>query len=143
MAQAQSRGGESRRSSNRNGATIIEFAIVLPLLLFLLLGIIEMGRYVRAMVTVANAARNGATYASASTTAASDGAAVRQAVLDEMSSLETSVSNPVVTTQVGQDVRNYSFVTVTVNYRFSPLCPLPGLPAQWQATRSIQMRILS
>ena len=74
----------------------MELAIVLPLLLALLLGIIEMGRYVRALVAVSNAARNGASYASATMTAANDQTAIQRAVLDEMAGVETSESNPVI-----------------------------------------------
>jgi Flp pilus assembly protein TadG len=121
----------------------MELAITTPILLFLLLGVMEAGRYVRAVVTVANAARNGASYASATTAAAGDQQAIRRAVLDEMVAFNTTDSNPNVVVQTKQDERNYSVVTVTVDYQFMPLMRFPGIPSQWQVNRAVQMRILS
>jgi Flp pilus assembly protein TadG len=128
----------------RRGAAAIELAITVPLLMLLLIGIIETGRYVRSVVAVANAARNGATYASATLAAASDAPSIRRAVLDEMAGFEVSPTNPVVEPVVIQrDARGYNFVTVLVDYRFAPLVRLPFLPAQWQAVRRVRMRVLS
>ena len=132
------------RRSRRRGAATIELALAVPLLLSILLGVIETGRYVRAVIAVSNAARNGATYASATAAAANDAVSIRRAVLDEMSGFEVSAANPnVPPVAVKQDARGYSFVTVTVDYRFTPLIRLPFLPAQWEAVRSVQMRVLS
>lgn len=47
----------------RRGQTLVEFALTLPLLLLLLLGIIEFGRIFQAWVTLQNAARTAARYA--------------------------------------------------------------------------------
>lgn len=47
------------------GQAMVEMALVLPLLLLLLLGIIEMGRVGYAYITVSNAARSAARVASA------------------------------------------------------------------------------
>ncbi len=52
------------RSDPRRAAAAVEFAIVLPLLLFLLLGIWEVGRLVQVQQIMANAAREGARAAS-------------------------------------------------------------------------------
>ena len=48
------------RSRHRNGATIVEFALVLPVLLALLIGIIEFGWMIKNHLTIANATREGA-----------------------------------------------------------------------------------
>src|ERR1051326_2138165 len=48
----------------RSGQAMIELAIVLPVLLFLMLGVIEMGRYMYIGILVGNAARAGAAYGS-------------------------------------------------------------------------------
>ncbi|MDX1521613.1 MAG: TadE family protein, partial [Anaerolineae bacterium] len=45
------------------GQSLVEFALILPVLLMLLLGIIEGGRIIWAYVTVQNAAKNAARYA--------------------------------------------------------------------------------
>ncbi len=133
-----------RGTTRRRAATVVELALVAPLLLILLLGVIEAGRYVRALVAVANAARNGASYASATTAASADAVSIRRAVLDEMAGFDVSADNPNVPPVVVQsDARGYSYVTVTVDYRFAPLIRLPFMPAQWQALRSVRMRVLS
>lgn len=52
-----------RRSSlkrNEKGQSLVEFALVLPLLLFLIMGIIQFGLVLSGYVTVSNAAREGA-----------------------------------------------------------------------------------
>src|SRR5436190_7967537 len=48
----------------RRGQTLVEFALTLPLLLLLMFGIIEFGRIFQAWVTLQNAARTAARYAS-------------------------------------------------------------------------------
>lgn len=53
-----------RERRRRKGQTLAEFAITLPILLLLLFGIIEFGRIFQAWVTLQNAARTAARYAS-------------------------------------------------------------------------------
>ncbi|MBW8383916.1 MAG: pilus assembly protein [Youngiibacter sp.] len=48
--------------SNEKGQSAVEFALVLPLLLILLLGIIEFGWFLNAKITITGAAREGARY---------------------------------------------------------------------------------
>jgi len=57
-------GMETASRRRRQGQTLAEFAITLPTLLILLFGIIEFGRIFQAWVTLQNAARTGARYAS-------------------------------------------------------------------------------
>lgn len=45
--------------SRERGATAVEFALILPILLLLVLGIIEFGRAYQAQTTLSNAARDG------------------------------------------------------------------------------------
>ena len=45
---------------NRKGQSLVEFALILPLLLFLVMGIIQFGFILSGYVTVSNAAREGA-----------------------------------------------------------------------------------
>lgn len=47
-------------SNNRRGQSLVEFALILPLLLFLVMGIIQFGFILSGYVTVSNAAREGA-----------------------------------------------------------------------------------
>lgn len=56
----------SRRDASwrkRRASTLIEFALIVPVLLAVVMGIIEFGWQVRNQLTIANAAREGARYA--------------------------------------------------------------------------------
>lgn len=48
--------------SNKKGQSLVEFALILPVLLLLLLGIVEFGLAFNAHVTLVHAAREGARY---------------------------------------------------------------------------------
>jgi Flp pilus assembly protein TadG len=52
------------------GVALVEFALVVPVLLLLLVGILDTGRAVNAYVTISNASREGARYAALNPTAA-------------------------------------------------------------------------
>lgn len=56
-----------RSSHRRRGASVVEAAFVLPLVIMFLLGILEYGRYVMTLQVLTNAAREGAHYALAHT----------------------------------------------------------------------------
>ncbi len=56
-----------RSKRPRRGASVVEAALVLPIVLIFLLGILEYGRYVMMMQVLTNAAREGAHYALAHT----------------------------------------------------------------------------
>jgi Flp pilus assembly protein TadG len=48
---------------NQRGQSLVEFALILPLLLLLLMGIIEFGRIFNAYLVISNLSRDGARYA--------------------------------------------------------------------------------
>ena len=51
-------------SKSRRGQSIVEFALILPVLMFILVIVADMARVVAARVAISNAAREGARYAS-------------------------------------------------------------------------------
>lgn len=59
------RGRQSRGERRERGATLVEFALVAPLLFILLFGIVDLGRMVAAYSGVVSAAREAARYGSA------------------------------------------------------------------------------
>ena len=63
-----------------NGTSLAEFAIVAPLLFLVLMGVIEFGRWATFSVTVANAARAGATYGAQHIWTANDVPGIESAV---------------------------------------------------------------
>lgn len=61
-SQAQGRGRRNRRARGESGAALVEFAIVFPLLAFLLFGILSGGMVMNRREAVTHAAREGARY---------------------------------------------------------------------------------
>jgi Flp pilus assembly protein TadG len=57
---------------NTNGQSLVEFALVLPLLILLIMGIMEMGRLFEGYLELENAARDAARYASINSTQFTD-----------------------------------------------------------------------
>src|ERR1700688_1288841 len=55
-----------RVRGSESGQSLVEVALMLPFLLLLVLGVIEIGRYAYVSILVANAARAGAAYGSQS-----------------------------------------------------------------------------
>jgi Flp pilus assembly protein TadG len=124
------------------GQSLAEFALVLPVILVLVLGAIDFGRVYFAYVSVTNAARNGAHYASGSPVAAEDAGGIREAVLEETSDLlDTSPTNPSVAVATGTDGQGGLYADVTVSYAFSPIFPWPGLPDSVELDRTVRARV--
>jgi len=63
-----------KSGSRRRGVAAVEFAVVLPLLLLLLVGIWELGRIIQVQIDLNNAARDGARLAAQSSVVTSSGA---------------------------------------------------------------------
>ena len=64
-------------AKREEGATLVEFALVIPVLLLLVIVILDLGRAVNAYVTVSNASREGARYATVHPTAAASAIAAQ------------------------------------------------------------------
>jgi hypothetical protein len=110
---------QNKRPISRRGQSLAEFAITLPILLLLLFGIIEFGRIFQAWVTLQNAARAAARYA---TTGQYDSTAY----LVRLEIIQPTSANP----DLPDDLNS----VVPCDY-FSPI----GLsPAQQQAQREAQ-----
>jgi hypothetical protein len=54
----------SARSRRTNGQALVEFALVIPILLMLMMGIVDFGRLMFALVSISNATREASRYAS-------------------------------------------------------------------------------
>ncbi len=79
---------------HRDGAALLELALLLPLMLALLLGIWEVGRMVEVQQVVSNAAREGARQAASG---ARTTAQVQQSVLNYLSNCGLPISGTTVT----------------------------------------------
>jgi Flp pilus assembly protein TadG len=107
---------------DEQGALIVEFALIVPILFFLVFGIVDFGRAYFTMNNLAAAVREGARYASVvpNPPAASDTSTIQQRVIDFS---QTFGGIPL---QKSQVTYSYSSETVTVsaNYVFRPITPL-------------------
>lgn len=108
-------GMTNRKERGERGAVAVEFALILPLLVLLLFGIIEFGQAYNAYITVTHAAREGARLAAVGKY---DEAMVRARAgyIGDRVTITKSPANPT----------PGSTVTVTVSYPFSLNIPLFG-----------------
>jgi Flp pilus assembly protein TadG len=103
---------------NERGVAIVEFAIVLPLLLMLVLGTIEFGRAYNTQLSVTHAAREGVREYSVTKDAAKGVAAARAAATSLVSASKGVTTGACIPGQ-------QATLTVTYPFTFS----LPFLPA--------------
>jgi Flp pilus assembly protein TadG len=124
------------------GQSLVELALLAPVLLLMVLGTIDFGRSFFAFVSVTNAARNGADYASTDVASAADLVGIRSAaVADTNDLLDTSATNPLVIATTGVDSHGDLYSDVTVTYTFSTLFPWPGLASTFDIERTVRARI--
>jgi Flp pilus assembly protein TadG len=129
------------------GQSLVELALVTPILLILILIVADGARVFTANLQIGNAAREGANYASRSYDNASNELLVQESALQELNEAGTIFGvAPVVEVQSPDDGCvddfGYDCVRVTVTYQFDMLFDFPGLPGQIDLKRSAQMRIL-
>ena len=118
---------------NERGQSLAEFAIILPLLLIILAGVLDLGRLYYAYVSVTDAAAEGASYAAISPTD-SDGIHKRA---QEASGGQVRLEPGAVQVEFPESTASGSPVIVTVNYTFTLLTPflhaiVPGGTLQLQ-----------
>lgn len=144
------------------GVALIEFALALPILMMLLIGLIEIGRLTYFTIEVGNAAHAGAQYASLNPNNAADNTAITAAVTQDgqntISALtvvpqricgcwngttETALTSAQCTsTCVSGHLVSYVQVTVTgsINALFNYAAL--GLPNAWTVSRTATMRVI-
>jgi Flp pilus assembly protein TadG len=127
----------------QRGQSLVEAALVTPLLITILVGGAELGRVAYAAIEVANAARAGAQYAAQSGYSASDTTGISNAAANDagnLTSLTTSSSYTCVcsdgstSTCANTDCANSHIEqTVTVNTQatINPMFHIPGLPTPY------------
>ena len=124
------------------GQALVELALIAPILIILMLGVIDYGRVYFAYVSVTNGARVGADYAAIGPTQAADTAAIKTAALgDTEDLLNQSPTNPNVTVTTDYDSQDRLYAEVTMTYTFSTLFPWPGLPTSINVERTVRSRV--
>ena len=126
----------------KRGQSLVEFALIAPVLIILMLGTIDYGRVYFAYVSVTNGARNGAQFASANASAAADVDGIRTAAIADTSELlNTSPTNPDVSVATGTDTQGRLYADVTMQYTFTTIFPWPGLPQSMNVVRTVRARV--
>jgi Flp pilus assembly protein TadG len=137
--------------------------LALPLLILLLVGLVEIGRYAYFAILVGNAARAGAQYGAGSLAKAVDVSGMENAALNDGQNVAgLTVASPApstfcqcyngtTTTAIGcsntstqcplTGYHRNVYVQVTAHGSFSPLFTYPGLPASFVVTRTATMRV--
>ena len=109
------------KRDSEHGAAAVEFAILLPLLLMLVLGTIEFGRAYNAQITLTNAAREGVRVMAINNNPTAAATAVQNAAASVSSTLPSSaVTVSPTTCSTGTQV------TVTVKYTLSTITGIAG-----------------
>ena len=113
-------------------AALVEFAIVLPILLLLVFGVVDFGRALYTANNLTSAVREGARLASAQIspdpTVAGSKAAVQTAVTNYVVAFGGNPGNPTVSeTFVGAPPALQSITVTIVSYPFTPITPIAGL----------------
>jgi Flp pilus assembly protein TadG len=111
---------QSRRTTGERGAAIVEFAIVLPLLLLLVFGIIEFGRGYNVKVQLTGAVREGAREVALGGSRAEARQAVRDAAPGLNPALDDGDINITLCPPNGADGN----ATVRISYDLQSLTPL-------------------
>jgi Flp pilus assembly protein TadG len=89
---------DSRRIlRSQSGQSLVELALLTPLLLLLIIGTVEMGRYAILSILVGNAARAGAAYGARNTTTAGDQTGIQNAALADLQDISSFTTQPTVT----------------------------------------------
>jgi Flp pilus assembly protein TadG len=143
-----SRGG--RIESRQSGQTVVELALLLPVLLLLLIGLIEIGRYAYFDILISNAARAGAQYGAQSLIQAADVAGIRTAAQNDGLAAMTITSLQECGCNAGAlggcptggvCPLPLVYVKVTATDTYNSLFSYPGLPASMTLTSTVTMRV--
>ncbi len=147
-----------RATTARRGSAVVEVSLLAPWILFLFVGVFDMGMYTYSMMGVENAARVAAEYTSRNWNYAGDTTGACNRVLAEVAMLPNVGSqancnagggNTVVVTAQALDssttpasLDGSRATLVQVTYTGNRLVPIPGLlMGQLTITRSVEMRV--
>jgi Flp pilus assembly protein TadG len=159
-----------RKLPSQSGQALVELAFVVPLLLLLALGIIEIGRYAYAAILVGNAARAGAAFGSQSHSQAGQSTNIATAANNDFQSNGQALSalgvtstfscgcdsgGTVTPSPAGTNATCFIagantcpggghwvvYVSVTATGNFTSLFNYPGIPTSITVVRTVQMRV--
>jgi Flp pilus assembly protein TadG len=109
-------------NTKHKGQALVEIALVLPILLMLVFGIIEFGRILNAYIMVSNASREAARYYSIRSTDANINNKVKDLVIEKVPNIGINRDN--ITINVGNPGTAEEKVTVTVPCDLELITPI-------------------
>jgi Flp pilus assembly protein TadG len=126
-----------------SGQSLLEVALLLPILVAMLLGVIELGRYAYISILVGNAARAGAAYGAQSLVQSIDAAGIQTAADNDFQNNGQNVATLTVTSSTTCACDNGTGASVTAQTACSALAnrqagscnPVPG--SQWVVMVSV------
>lgn len=108
------------------GQSIVEFAIVLPLVLIVLLGLLDLGRVYYTLVALEDMASEGATYAAIHPDAGHEDEVCARAAYGSIGTGMVTVSPTAVRVEYPSEIAPGASITVTVPYSFTFVTPFVG-----------------
>lgn len=145
-----------RATHGQRGTALVEFAIVLPVLILLLLGVVEIGRYAYFSILVGNAARAGVQYGAQNSVTAYDTLGMTAAAqADGYNSISSLTVTPTNFCQCWNGITGTAvscsgacttghllkYVSVTVTGKVDPLFRYPMLPSTLTVTQTATMEV--
>ena len=140
---------QRRGLAAERGTSLLEMALVLPALLLLLLGIIDVGRYAQFNIEVANAAHAGAQYGAQSPITAADTTGIANAAVNDAQDILTTsqVSSSAcmcngagaACTFTCSSADSVTYVQVTTTGMFRSLFGYVGVPSS--VSKTVNMRV--
>ena len=142
----------SKFLGSESGASIVETALTLPMLVTLLLGAVEFARVSYANIEVANAARAAVSYGAQNTTTVSDTTGIQTVAADDAANLTGLTTTPIesgicsdgtactgTNNGAGPTCQNTdcssssieNMLTVTTQATMQPIIHVPGLPTSY------------
>ena len=130
----------TRRRNRQEGQALVEFAILLPILLLLLLGILQFGVVFNNYIQVTSAAREGARKAAVSRSLGTSAANTAARTSAKNASPSLNLQDSQITVTPSNSYAQGSDVTVTVRYPYS-INILGRVVASGNLTSSTTMRV--
>jgi Flp pilus assembly protein TadG len=136
---------QDERRPTRRAAAAAELAFLLPILVIIVLGCVDFGRFLYTYIAVTNAARAGAGYGSVNPYTTSTYGTwqtdIRSAVIDELSGVYGFDSGNLTVTSTGvTEASGYWRAQVQVQYPFQTLVSWPTIPSSFSMQRTAVMR---
>jgi Flp pilus assembly protein TadG len=136
-----------KEDAARFGLAAVEFAVILPLLMTIVLGCVDFGRFAYSYIALTNAARAGAAYAIMNPYLLADQAPwmarIQQTAQDEMYQQTGYVAASLtIQTTAFTDANGLQRVQITAGYPFQMIVPWPGIPNNVMLQTAVQMRAI-